>query len=329
MIEKLEDIGFYTLSDNRAKNVSWTSPLSRCEMILTDKCNFNCLYCRGPKTEWEGELPLPFAQHVLKLWTDDGLKNVRFSGGEPLLYKGLISLVEQARDSGVRRIAVSTNGSFPLSNYQALIKAGVNDFSISLDSCCSSGCEEMSGRPDVFDTIRNNISALSKVCYVTVGIVLNENNSAMAGTTIKYASILGAADIRIVSAAQDTKVLFRILEQLRQLPAELLEKHPILKYRVINLLDENRNVRGICDTDAHLCHLMKDDMVVAGTNHYPCVIYMREHGDPIGRIGPRMREERMLFFMHHRPHRDPICKANCLDVCIDYNNKCRAFSQYT
>jgi hypothetical protein len=29
---KLEDIGFYTLSDNRAKNVSGASPMQRCEI---------------------------------------------------------------------------------------------------------------------------------------------------------------------------------------------------------------------------------------------------------------------------------------------------------
>jgi hypothetical protein len=31
---KLEDIGFYTLSNERAKNVTWESDLQRCEMSL-------------------------------------------------------------------------------------------------------------------------------------------------------------------------------------------------------------------------------------------------------------------------------------------------------
>ena len=310
MIEKLEDIGFYTLSNARARNASWSSPMWRCELILTDKCNFNCPYCRGPKDEWKGTLPLESAQRILKLWTDDGLRNIRFSGGEPLLYNGLTTLVKQARDSGVRRIAVSTNGSFPLHKYYDLIKMGVNDFSISLDSCCSSGCRRMSGGEDAFYIISENIRALSKVCYITVGIVLNDDNSAMAGTTIKYASTLGAADIRIISAAQDTEALFRILEQLRALPSSLLEKHPILKYRVANILDKNRNVRGFCDSDAHRCHLLKDDMIVAGGHHYPCVIYMREHGEAIGEVGEDMRIARHQFFLKHDPHNDPICKAN-------------------
>ena len=42
MTDKLENIGFYTLSDERAANTSDTSPMQRCEIILTDRCNFKC-----------------------------------------------------------------------------------------------------------------------------------------------------------------------------------------------------------------------------------------------------------------------------------------------
>ena len=46
---KLEKIGFYTLSDKRAKSVTIKSPIQRGELILTDKCNLKCPYCRGLK----------------------------------------------------------------------------------------------------------------------------------------------------------------------------------------------------------------------------------------------------------------------------------------
>jgi hypothetical protein len=37
---ELEKIGFYTLSDERAENVTHETPLQRCELILTEDCNF-------------------------------------------------------------------------------------------------------------------------------------------------------------------------------------------------------------------------------------------------------------------------------------------------
>ena len=48
---KLEDIGFYTLSDSRARNASENSPLWRCELLITSQCNFKCPYCRGTNSD--------------------------------------------------------------------------------------------------------------------------------------------------------------------------------------------------------------------------------------------------------------------------------------
>ena len=68
--KKLEDIGFYTLSDKRAKEVSWTSDLQRCELILTNRCNFKCLYCRGIKKELQGDLTLEQAKEIIDIYGD-------------------------------------------------------------------------------------------------------------------------------------------------------------------------------------------------------------------------------------------------------------------
>ena len=143
---KLEDIGFYTLCDERALNTSSTSPLWRCELVLTDRCNLHCLYCRGLAPQLRGDMPILQAVRVLNSWIENGLKNVRFTGGEPTIYPALGELVELCRKSGVERIAISTNGIAELSAYHKLIDAGVNDLSVSLDSgCCAIG-DKMAGR---------------------------------------------------------------------------------------------------------------------------------------------------------------------------------------
>lgn len=317
---KLEDIGFYTLSNNRAKNLSIKSPMWRCEMILTDSCNFRCPYCRGLSKEQKGFIEFTSAMETLRMWCDDGLQNIRFSGGEPLLYPKLEELVTYCKSRNVKHIAISSNGSFPIEKYESLIKCGVNDFSISLDSCCSSGCDLMSGRENQFETICNNIKKISSMTYTTVGIVVTKETAEQLVETIKFASSLGVADIRIISAAQWND----ILEQAKNIPLDIMNKHPILKYRIRNIIS-NRNVRGITEQDCRRCYLVLDDSVVVKGEHYPCVIYMREGGKPIGKIGSNMREERLEWFKAHDTHNDIICKNNCLDVCIDHNNTCNAF----
>ena len=107
---KLENIGFYTLSDDRAKNTSINSPLWRCELILTDKCNFRCPYCRGMRDDCKGTLSLESVNSLISYLTRHGLKNVRFSGGEPTLYPHLHNIAKRCRSLGVERVAISTNG---------------------------------------------------------------------------------------------------------------------------------------------------------------------------------------------------------------------------
>lgn len=55
--------------------------------------------------------------------------------------------------------------------------------------------------------------------------------------------------------------------------------------------------------------------------HYPCIIYMREGGKAIGKVGDNMRAERKAWYENHDTHCDPICKKNCLDVCTEYNTR--------
>ena len=314
---KLEDIGFYTLSDERAANSSETSPLWRCELILTDKCNFNCTYCRGLRTDLSGELSLESALDIVKIWCKEGLKNVRFSGGEPTLYAGLKDLVEYCKLHGVERIALSTNGGADQSQYEELIQAGINDFSISLDACCSSVADQMSGGvKDAWFKVIKNIKWIAKKVYTTVGIVVTPENIETCLDTVLFADSLGISDIRIIPSAQYNK----ILPMLEKIPDHILCKYPILNYRVSNI-KRGRHLRGLQNGDTTQCRLVLDDMAIAKGFHFPCIIYMREHGDPIGLVGPHMREERKTWFQNHNCMIDPICSKNCLDVCIDFNNK--------
>ncbi len=319
-MSKLENIGFYTLSDERVRNTNLRSPLWRCELILTDKCNFSCPYCRGVHNDIKGTMPMDQARKIIDLWTDNNLKNIRFSGGEPTLYPNICDIVRYAKIKGIGRIALSTNGSASISLYEKLLKCGVNDFSISLDACCSSDGDMFSGTTGKWENVIETIKYLSQLTYVTVGVVITDNNISQLKDIIEFAFNLGIADIRIISAAQNNK-----LDNDFELDPVIIETNPILKYR-INNLKRNRGVRGIQEEDCHKCRLVIDDMAIAGNYHFPCIIYLREQGNPIGTIGNKsieeIRKERILW-SERSTYGDRICRYNCLDVCIDYNNRYR------
>ena len=314
---KLENIGFYTLSNYRAMYASHLSTLWRCELLLTDKCNFNCPYCRGMREDLKVTLLFEEAKNVIDLWANEGLKNIRFSGGEPTLFPNLLRLIAYTKHKNIERIAISTNGSADIDFYKQLFIVGVNDFSISLDACCSLDGRETIGRSDgTWDKVVDNIKAISSFAYVTIGVVVTEETINKLSETVEFIASLGVSDIRIISSVQFNKTL----SESNFINKQLLEKFPILKYRVNNTIS-NRNVRGIGINDSHRCGLCLDDMAVARNYHFPCIIYLREGGDPIGKIGQEMRRERLNWYLNHNTFNDEICQKNCLDVCIDYNNK--------
>jgi molybdenum cofactor biosynthesis enzyme MoaA len=316
---KLQDIGFYTLSDERALNSTIKTPLHRCELVLTEACNFNCLYCRGLTGKAAGTIDRLEAEDWVEYWLEQGLKNVRFTGGEPLLWPGLVDLVQRCRNGGVERIAVSSNGSLPLSRYHELIAAGVNDLSISLDSGCCAGGEVMSGGAKRWDRVVENIKALSQDIYVSLGMVFTPDNVDECVDHVMFADSLNPGDIRVIPSAQYNKAL----EQLIQLPAEVLDKYPILRYRIENIT-AGLQVRGMQEYDCRRCWLAMDDMAVAQGHHFPCIIHLREGGEPIGKLyGCDVRADRLKWLLDHDSYADPICQKNCLDVCIAYNNKAR------
>lgn len=263
-------------------------------------------------------MPLANARETIKAWCNDGLRNIRFSGGEPTLYPYLPELCEMAASLCVERIAVSTNGTAKQDYYARLLDSGVNDFSVSLDTCCAAQHNAITGT-DSLNQIADNISFLSARSYVTVGMVIAEQDAAEIEKAIAYARSLGVDDIRVISAAQKN-VMPRV-------PLTVgIDGTPILRYRLNNMV-RGRNMRGIGASDTRRCRLVLDDMLVAQGWHFPCVIYFREGGRPIGLVGPNMRKARETWSLAHNTHTDPICSTQCLDVCVDYNNTAARYAR--
>jgi molybdenum cofactor biosynthesis enzyme MoaA len=310
----LEETGFYTLSDVRAHTALARKNLERCELVLTRRCNFSCPYCRktGPEDmSWQR------AMSVVKGWASRACKNYRFSGGEPTLWGELPGLVLFAASfRATEHVAVSTNGSAPLEVYEDLHACGVNDFSISLDACCASTASVMSGGACDLEHIKKAINLCASMTYTTVGVVLTKENLDQIPGILEFAYQNNVADVRLISAAQwDAPLAIHVEEKY-------LKKFPILAYRYQNMLN-GVPVRGLRVGDLKKCGLVLDDMAVSGDCHYPCIIYLREGGVPIGSVYGDMKAERSEWYRSHDPHTDPICQKNCLDVCVAYNNKIR------
>ncbi len=107
-------------------------------LSVTDRCDFRCTYCMSEKMQFlpRGEiLSLEECMLVAQTFVGMGVNKIRLTGGEPLVRKGLPSLVARiSKLDGLREIVLTSNGS-QLANFsESLAQAGLNRINISLDS---------------------------------------------------------------------------------------------------------------------------------------------------------------------------------------------------
>jgi GTP 3',8-cyclase len=106
---------------------------------LTDKCNLRCAYCMPPEgLEWLPGPELLTDDEVVRLVSlavGEGVTDVRFTGGEPLLRRGLVSIVERVAALTPRpRMSLTTNGIGLSRTAGALAAAGLDRVNVSLDT---------------------------------------------------------------------------------------------------------------------------------------------------------------------------------------------------
>ncbi|MBV9379854.1 MAG: GTP 3',8-cyclase MoaA, partial [Streptosporangiaceae bacterium] len=127
---------------------------------LTDRCNLRCAYCMPPEgLDW---LPSP------EILTDDevirlvrvgverlGIREVRFTGGEPLLRRGLAEIVRRTAELRPRpEISLTTNGIGLTRTVATLREAGLDRVNVSLDTLRPEVFRKLARRdrlPDVLD----------------------------------------------------------------------------------------------------------------------------------------------------------------------------------
>lgn len=115
-------------------------------LSVTERCQLRCTYCRAaegccPKAV---ELSAEEFTRITRLFVSLGINRVRLTGGEPLLRKDILQIVESiASMEGIKDVSMTTNAQMLPGQALSLKKAGLKRLNISLDSL----------RPDIFQEI--------------------------------------------------------------------------------------------------------------------------------------------------------------------------------
>ena len=108
---------------------------------VTDRCDLRCLYCMHEKMTFlpkKEVLTLEEIERLCDNFIDLGINKIRLTGGEPLVRKDLIKLIEKLnikkKYTNLNEITLTTNGTLLEIFAKDLKKNGVDRINVSLDT---------------------------------------------------------------------------------------------------------------------------------------------------------------------------------------------------
>lgn len=107
-------------------------------LSITDRCDFRCLYCMAEEMTFlprKEVLTLEELVRVAQTFVDLGIRKIRLTGGEPLIRKdAIIVMQELGKMQHLEELCLTTNGSRLTELASQIRDAGVTRINVSLDS---------------------------------------------------------------------------------------------------------------------------------------------------------------------------------------------------
>jgi cyclic pyranopterin phosphate synthase len=216
-------------------------PLRNLRLSVTDRCNLRCQYCMPeqdyvwlPKTN---VLSFEEIVRVVGVFVSLGVDKLRLTGGEPLLRADLPVLVRLlGANSGIRDLAMTTNGVLLSEHAATLRAAGLHRLNVSLDTLDEATFLMLSRRPDL-GRVLDGIAAARAAGFTDLKldtVVIAGVNDGELADLLDYARGIGAEirfieymDVggathwspdRVVSRARMLALLQARMGRIRELP---------------------------------------------------------------------------------------------------------------
>ena len=177
MLERAVHLG------RRARHGNWLT-----QLVVTRRCNLSCGYCN----EYD-QVSKPVPTETLKRAIDKlhqlGTFTLEMTGGEPLMHPDVIALFDYARDVGIPRRRIITNGFFltrPI--IEELNRVELFNMQISID-----GIHRNEVTEKVLDNLKKRLVLLREHARfrVTIGVVIGSTNFDEADQLTDYALAQG------------------------------------------------------------------------------------------------------------------------------------------
>ncbi len=155
--------------------------VSYLRISVTDRCDFRCVYCMAedmtflPKKE---VLSFEEIETIAGAFIARGTTKIRLTGGEPLVRRDIIELVQSLGrriGDGLEELTITTNGSQLSKHAESLFQAGVRRINVSLDTLDAARFAAITRRGRLADVLSGIDAAQA------AGLAIKINMVAMRG----------------------------------------------------------------------------------------------------------------------------------------------------
>ncbi len=205
---------------------------------VTDRCNLRCRYCMPEGIDlvpMKAILSYEQIEVAVRAAAEVGIRKIKLTGGEPLVRKGLPTLVGKLKSiPGIEQVTVTTNGVLLKSMLPVLLANGLDAVNISLDTLNREKFIAITQRdhlPDVLDGID---AAVEAGLPVKVNSVLQKGMNDEEWKDLMKLSLEKPVDVRFIEMmpigfGQEFEPVYNedLLEQLKQEYPGILPDHSI------------------------------------------------------------------------------------------------------
>ncbi len=164
---------------------------------VTDKCNLKCKHCIVFTSDDNelSEMSLEEFKEVLNiLLLEKNPREINITGGEPLLNKNIVDILEYLRENYSGVISLSTNATLLDEIKLNMVLKNVDLVSISLDGYNKESCENVRGK-GVFDKVINNIEILKEKGFEKISLSMTNTNYTI-GNEDKFNKLCEKLDVK-------------------------------------------------------------------------------------------------------------------------------------
>lgn len=319
--------------------------LDRLTVFLTYACNLDCPYCktivrtpqeRAERPHTARTIDLARFERILDGLAETPIDHVHFTGGEAALVPDLAALIAAAKRRGVRAVSLTSNGTRSPELYLGLVAAGLDELRLSIDAADSATGARQTGRTAMWERTVATIRTLAwhrsrgAPFFLILNTVIGAANHDRMPEILAFLLGLGPDDVKLILEVEHARDLDAAADPLRRRLEEVLarfpgDRFPLLRLKLRTVFSDLPIGLPRDLPESWRCYVPLSERTIDSTYYYPCSVYLREKGRPLGRIDePRsaQRAKTAAFVKGHACGSDPICRQYCLRCTREFNEAC-------